>query len=130
MGNVKDRYIYYKKAGDQFCGRSVTGISFLCNEFSVFSAYFELGSAPPEIENEINRRIKIFLNGASQGPLYLLVQFLFASVCFHYGDLKINMSETNRVWASTMFVESTEEIRSFATIRYPWNKTWEVRNGM
>ena len=27
MGNVKDRYINYEKAGDQFCGRSVTGIS-------------------------------------------------------------------------------------------------------
>ena len=58
MGNVKDRYIHYKKAGDQFCGRSVTGILSLCKEFAVSPEYFELGSAPPEIENEINRRIK------------------------------------------------------------------------
>ena len=49
MGNVKDRYIHYEKAGDQFCGRSVTGISSLCKEFAVSQAYFELGSAPPEI---------------------------------------------------------------------------------
>ena len=77
---MKDRYIHYEKAGDQFCGRSVTGISYLCKKFSVSPAYFELGSAPPEIENEINKRIKIFVNGASQGPLYLLIRFLFASV--------------------------------------------------
>ena len=51
MGNVKDRYIHYKKSGDQFCGRSVTGISSLYKEFAVSPAYFELGSAPPEIEN-------------------------------------------------------------------------------
>ena len=123
MGNVKDRYIHYKKSGDQFCGRSVTGISSLCKEVSVFPAYFELGSAPPEIENEINRRIRIFVNGASQGTLYLLVRFFSAFICFHFGDLKRNLSETNRVGASTMFTEATEEIRSYATIRYPWNKT-------
>ena len=80
MGNVKDRYTHYKKAGDQCFGRSVTGISSLCKEFAVSPAYFELGSAPPEIENEINRRIRIFVNGDSQGTLYLLVQFFFASI--------------------------------------------------
>ena len=47
MVNLKDRYIHYKKSGDQFCGRSVTGISSLCKEFAVSPAYFELGSAPP-----------------------------------------------------------------------------------
>ena len=63
------------------------------------------------------------MNGASQGPLYLLVRFLFAYICFHYEDLKINLSETNRVSSSTMFIEATKGIRSYETIRYPWNKT-------
>ena len=63
------------------------------------------------------------MNGTSQEPLYLLIRFLFASIFFHYDDLKINMSETNRVRASTMFIKATEEIRSYATIRYPWKKT-------
>ena len=54
MGNVKDRYIHYEKAGDQFCGRSATGISSLRKEFAVSPVYFELGNAPPEIEIEIN----------------------------------------------------------------------------
>ena len=79
---MKDKYIHYKKAGDQFCGRSVTGISSLCKEFAVSPAYFEVGSAPPEIESEINRRIKIFLNGASQGTLYLLVLLFFLPFAF------------------------------------------------
>ena len=25
-----------------------------------------------------------------------------------------------------MFIETTEEIRSYATIRYPWNKTFNI----
>ena len=81
MGNVKDRYIYYKKSGYQFFGRSVTGISYLCKEFDVSPAYFELASAPPEKENEINRRIKIFVNDASQGPSYIF-WFDFCSLPF------------------------------------------------
>ena len=106
---MKDRYIHYKKAGDQFCGRSVTRISSFCKEFAVSPAYFELGGAPPEIENEVNRRIRIFVNGASQGTLYLLVRFFFPSICFHYDDLKRNLSETNRVRASTMFSSLCKE---------------------
>ena len=51
MGSVKDRYIQYKNSGDQFCGRSVARISYLCKEFAVFPEYVEVGGAPPEIEN-------------------------------------------------------------------------------
>ena len=35
MGPVKDRYIHYEKAGDQFTGRTVTGISSLDKEFAI-----------------------------------------------------------------------------------------------
>ena len=82
MEDMKDIYIQYKKSGDQFCGRSVIGISYLCKEFAVSPAYFELGSATPGTENEINRRIEIFVNGASQGPLYLLLRFFWLPFAF------------------------------------------------
>ena len=39
MGNVKDRYIHYEKAGDQFTGRSVTGISSVTKEFTISPVY-------------------------------------------------------------------------------------------
>ena len=41
----------------------------------------------------------------------------------HCDDLKRNLSETNRVRASTMFIEAIKEISSYTTIRYPCNKT-------
>ena len=53
----------------------------------------------------------------------MLVWFLFASVFLHYDDLKRNLSETNRVRLSKMFIKATKEIRSYVTFRYPWNKT-------
>ena len=36
MGPVKDRHIYYEKTGDNFVGRTVTGISLLHKEFAVY----------------------------------------------------------------------------------------------
>ena len=79
MGNVKYRYIHYEKSGYQFCGRSVTGISSLCQEFSVSPEYFELGIAPPEIENEINRRINI-CEWCFTGTIIFSDSIFFASI--------------------------------------------------
>ena len=123
MGNVKDRYIHYEKAGDQFVGRTVTGISCLSKKFAVSPAYFDLKGASSGVENQVNIRIKLILNDASQGPLYLLVRYLFASICYHYDNLDARLSSKNRLRTSAMFIEATKEIRSYAVIRYPWNKT-------
>ena len=41
MGNVKDRYIHYGEAGDQFTGRCCTGISSLTKEFAISPVYFD-----------------------------------------------------------------------------------------
>ena len=39
MVPIKDQYIHYEKAGDQFVGQSVTGISSLTTEFGVSTAH-------------------------------------------------------------------------------------------
>ena len=41
MDNVKDHYIHYKKAGDQYCGRCVTGISSMTKKFAVSPVYWD-----------------------------------------------------------------------------------------
>ena len=41
MGSVKDRYIHHKSAGDQFVGRTVTGLSCLLTEFACSPCYFD-----------------------------------------------------------------------------------------
>ena len=41
MGPVNDIYIHNEKAGDRFVGRTVTGISFLTKEFTIYSCYFD-----------------------------------------------------------------------------------------
>ena len=41
MGPIKDLYIHYEKAGDQFVGRSVTIISLLTIEFGVSPIHWD-----------------------------------------------------------------------------------------
>ena len=35
MGPVKERYLHYEKAGDQFLGRAVSGLNMMTTEFGV-----------------------------------------------------------------------------------------------
>ena len=97
MGPVKDRYIHYEKAGDEYVGRTVTGISTLDREFAVSPAYFELEGAEETICKNIDDQIKIFLNISDctqvEGPRFLLMKFFFAAICFHYDHLNRNISE-------------------------------------
>ena len=46
MGTIKDRYIHYEKAGDQFVGRSVTGISSLSVDFAISPVHWDWTNAP------------------------------------------------------------------------------------
>ena len=41
MVTVKDWYIHYEKAGDQFTGRSVTDISSLTKEFAISPPHWD-----------------------------------------------------------------------------------------
>lgn len=126
MGPVKERYIHYEKAGDQFCGRSVTGISSLTKEFAISPAHFDLESAPDNLIKVIDENIRMYMDesgGAVEGPKYLLIRYLFASICFHFEDLSSNLSPTNRLRSSFLFLAVTPEIRKYAMVKYPWNKT-------
>ena len=49
MGGVKDRYFHYDKAGDQFVGRTVTGISNGSEEFYLSPVFWKV-----ETNNETN----------------------------------------------------------------------------
>ena len=42
MGPVKERYLFYEKAGDRFAGRTVCGLSPLSVEFATGPAHFNL----------------------------------------------------------------------------------------
>ena len=73
MGLVKDRYIHYEKAGDQFFGRSVTGISSLSKEFAILPAYFDFSDAPTDTKKTIDEIIEDNLQGVMKLVLHYFV---------------------------------------------------------
>ena len=61
MGNVKYIYIHYEKAGDEFVGRTVSGISSLSKDFSISMFYFELEGEPLSLGEAIDSTIILII---------------------------------------------------------------------
>ena len=126
MGPMKDRYIHYEKAGDQFVGRCATGISSLTKEFATSPVYWDLSDAPAGTMSIIDASISD--NFASlqevEGRTFKMLQFLFASICFHYNHLDANMHSQHRMRASPLFIAASQvDIQQYAKVQFPWNKT-------
>ena len=58
MVPIKDQYIHYEKAGDQFVGRSFTSISSLTTEFGVSPVHQDWADSPVGSKDEILALIK------------------------------------------------------------------------
>lgn len=123
MGSVKDRYIHYEKAGDQYVGRTVTGISSMSKDFAVSPPYFDFTD---------NEEMKPFLKQVIYANTFMgdkaieeLVTFLFASICFHFTHLDSCLHSHNKVRTSPLFIiaRENERLRQLAVVRYPWNQT-------
>ena len=129
MGSIKDRYIHYEKAGDEFVGRTVTGISSLGSDFAISPVYWDWSGAVLESEKRENMTKVIEQNLARKeqvtNTLWELLPHLFASLCYHYRYLDENLHSRNRLRASPIFVETgvSTTLRTFAVVKYPWEKT-------
>ena len=91
MGGVKDKYLKYEAAGDQYIGMCASWLNQFSKEFAVTPAYFDFFS---EINDEVEReKLKKDLqkwletrvpNFGGVLPLTQhLIQYFFASVCYH-----------------------------------------------
>ena len=126
MGPVKDRYIHYEKAGDQFVGRTVTGISSLTKEFAVSPCYFELQDAPfgtkERIEDEIEENL--VRKHELKPQLFAMLHFLYATICFHHDFLNECLHLRSSLRVSPMFIAASYlQTNKYAEVRFPWNKT-------
>jgi hypothetical protein len=115
MGGVKDRYLKYESAGDQFVGRCAACLDILSKHFAISPPYFDFsmsndGSHNSEVhqlafEAELEKFLRDRLpNYIANKPATLkLVKVLFASVCYHEFYLKKTLSQRNPFRASPLF---------------------------
>ena len=68
MGPVKEKYIHYEKAGDQYVGRVATGLNVNSVEFVILPPYFKFlavdeGEGNISIEDDIKKAIRSLVPG-------------------------------------------------------------------
>ena len=123
---MKDRYIHYKKAGDQFTGRCCTGISSLTKEFAMSPVHFDFTDVGEEGTRAVQQIIeeKFLEQHVVEPNVFELIGHLFAAVCFHHTFLDENLPATDRLRASPIFnATSTFAYRECAKTSFPWTST-------
>ena len=111
MGGVKDKYLKYEAAGNQYVGRCSSGLNQLRKESAVTPAYFYLFS---EINDEVERdklkkdlhkwlEIRVPNFGGVLPLMHNLIQYLFASVCYHHDFLDKHLHAECSLRASEFF---------------------------
>jgi hypothetical protein len=131
MGPVKERYLFYEKAGDQFLGRAVSGMNMMSMEFAVSPPYFDASTVTDDQveQTELDERIDKFVLDSMVGgatipsKTFIILRNCFASICYHFDFLQNKLHLTNKLRASSLFTSIPNEIKEAAVVRYPWNKT-------
>jgi hypothetical protein len=124
MGPVKERYLQYEKAGDQYLGRVVSGLDVNDVSFAVSPPYFESGIADDVSEN-INNLLKAFTVGGGNlsGEIFQVLYFCFASLCYHFDYLVGITPRRSKLQASPFFTNIPNYAREAAVVKFPWTKT-------
>ena len=108
MVPIKDRYIHYKKSGDQFVGRSVNGISSLSKDFGMSPVHWDRSDSPLNLKDKMETLIEENLVRSKDvsGPTFKLLKFLFACICFHYEHLDTHFHTNHSLRSSPIYIAS------------------------
>ena len=129
MGGVKDKYLKQENAGDQYVGRCASCLDQLEKSFGISPPYFDYSSLDELEQINTKRRINSWLK--ERTPEYekvpacsrALIEFLFASICFHHTYLCNNMHEECRFRASPFFTNIPQEFIECAKVIHPWESS-------
>ena len=121
MGPVKERYLHYEKAGDQFLGRAVSGLNMMTTDFAVSPPHFD---ATAEVNEEIDRFVKDCTVGGSNIPskTFVLLRQCVASLVFHHDFLSTHLHPACKLRSSPLFTAIPPAVKNATVIRYPWER--------
>ena len=109
-------------------GRTVTGLDVTSEEFGISPCYFDFSKIKDEEErNRAKADIKKIVHdlmgsgNVLEAPVYILCQFLYASLSYHYSFLQRTLDPTDRLRQSTIFQAVTAKHQELASVSYPWN---------
>jgi hypothetical protein len=126
MGPVKERYLQYEKAGDQYLGRVVSGLDVNDVSFAISPPYFESDITDDvSVSENINNLLKAFTVGGGNlsGEIFQVLYFCFASLCYHFDYLVGITPRRSKLQASPFFTNIPNYAREAAVVKFPWTKT-------
>ena len=121
MGPVKDKYIHYEKAGDQYFGRVLPRLNVNSPEFGVSPPYFEFNDTDTIIEEEIKAAIGNLIVGNRRiyPQILHLVKMSYASIYYHHRYLDEKLHGRSRIRQIPLFQQCKDEWKAKVRIRYP-----------
>lgn len=114
LEGVTARYLRYEAAGDQFVGRTVSGLPVSKVEFAILPPFFEQRPANmPEILSVC------FPNAPAN--LSEVLEFCLASVVYHHGFLEKTLPKTHPLFSSRLFRDRNmfESLKEQVSCRVP-----------
>ena len=127
MGGVKERYLSFEKAGDQYLGRVITGMD--CNEasFATSPPYFDFtGCDDSEKKDKMLDQIvsNFMVGGVRLTPrVFHIVKMCYASLCYHSDFLKNTLHKESYLQSSPFFTQIPKALQQFVCTRLPWSST-------
>jgi hypothetical protein len=98
LGGVDDTYMRYESAGDQYVGRTVSGLPINCPEFAIVGPYFNSTIQPDDIVQLLNT---YFPNYSEN--LRRLLEHCLASIVYHQDYLLNNLPHNHFLFHTSLF---------------------------
>jgi len=122
LPGVQAKYLHYQEAGDQYVGRTVTGLNPLTADFSISPPYFET-NGDVEKENRVSSLISSFIPTNTCNQMRTLMRSIIASILFHWEFLREKLHPTCRFRSSTIMMTDISEFRLIVKTCHPWTTT-------
>ena len=122
IGLVREQYLYYDKAGDQFVGTIVCGLSPLSIEFAV-APHFNLKT---EEEKNLSETLEAFVGEHGKKTIgkqtWYYISMLYGSSSYHYDYLKSKLHAKSSLYACFLFTDAPQVLKLIVRVSYPWDK--------
>ena len=133
LGGVRDVYLLYERAGDQYVGRILSGLDVLSPDFACSAPDFlasienmtvqEANTLQRELDEKVGEAMASCF-GAMEGELISARKFLrhgLASVLHHLDDIKDSHPPSSPLLHSELFRDaSVPVLKSTVKVIYPW----------
>ena len=110
MGGLQDRYLRYEAAGDQYCGRIVSGLQVDSSKFAVL---------PPHFLDPIDCQVLLAVlpQLSLHEKLKALLEHSIASFLYHLEWLRSNLTENHSLFNSRLFESSIwNQVRTYSPV--------------